>query len=663
MSIYHCSIKIIGRSNGRSSVASSAYRAGENLLNKRDGVTHNYSNKDGVEYTEIILPQNAPDNFIDRSTLWNEVEKSEIRKDARTAREIEVALPIELNREQQIELIREYVKDNFVAKGMIADIAIHDTNNGNPHAHVMLTTREVNANSFGKKNRDWDKKEHALVWRENWANVTNKHLERAGLDKSTFIDHRSNAERGIEQIPSIHLGHVANALEKKGVATYKGNINREINNLNSEYNNKLESINSEIIKLENEKDKVRDSLNNNKFNSIDEIANLIYESKKDYIGIGNEIEKCNDAIIQIDEKIEINNLMLKSINNDYEVIKNIDDDLIKLKNELEDIKGISSLFKRSDKKDLNNKIELLEKDKSNMLVNFNKKYNCMPNNEIKIKITKIKQEINTLMDKKDYIKDKNNSLTLKEKEIEINCKCLSLACNNMAEKLDIQNKLNELEEKGLSNANNKISIKEQELLKFKYLNAKNEIDKIIKQKSDVKMLVESVDKYNKLKNKSNLTTSEKATLNASVKVIEKYKIDSNKYDLMLKKLDDFNNKISMLKIDIKTIDKQLNKNHYIENRLGNLKNISDTDIQNISNYLNSGKGNNKIKLILNDLIKNNADIKPSQKLNHVNTSNSSFSLGKDLSLIERNIRVAESKSKNQNINKPKTKVNYKDFSR
>ena len=133
-------IKIISRGKGKSAVAAAAYRSGESLTNEYDGITHDYTRKGGIVHTEILLPDNAPKEYADRSVLWNAVEKAERAKNAQLAREIEIALPHELTREQGISLVREYVKEQFVSAGMCADFAIHDKNDGNPHAHIMLTT-------------------------------------------------------------------------------------------------------------------------------------------------------------------------------------------------------------------------------------------------------------------------------------------------------------------------------------------------------------------------------------------------------------------------------------------------------------------------------------------------------------------------------------------
>jgi ATP-dependent exoDNAse (exonuclease V) alpha subunit len=141
MSIYHCSIKIISRSGGRSAVASAAYRSGQKLMNDETGILHDFSAKGGVVMSEILLPKHVPLIYQDRQVLWNEVQKTEKRSDAQLAREVEVAFPIEMDREQQIECVRNFIRENFVSKGMIADWALHDKGDGNPHAHIMLTVR------------------------------------------------------------------------------------------------------------------------------------------------------------------------------------------------------------------------------------------------------------------------------------------------------------------------------------------------------------------------------------------------------------------------------------------------------------------------------------------------------------------------------------------
>ena len=259
MAIYHLCIKIISRGKGKSAVAASAYRSGEKIKNEYDGIVHDFTRKGGIAHTEILLPQNAPQEFVNRSVLWNSVEKIEKSKNSQLAREIEVALPKELDREKQIELIREYVKENFVKVGMCADIALHDKNDGNPHCHILLTMRPLNEDTtWGAKSKkeyiidengekvklrngnyktrkinttDWNEQEKAEHWRKAWADITNKYLEENSIQDK--VDHRSYQRQGIEQIPIIHLGVSATQMEKKGIATDRGNINREIKHQNA----------------------------------------------------------------------------------------------------------------------------------------------------------------------------------------------------------------------------------------------------------------------------------------------------------------------------------------------------------------------------------------------------------------------------------------------
>ena len=258
MAIYHLSIKIISRGKGKSAVAASAYRSGEKIKNEYDGIVHDFTRKGGIVHTEILLPQNAPQEFSDRGTLWNSVEKIEKSKNSQLAREIEIAIPKELDREKQIELVREYVKENFVNVGMCADIALHDKNDGNPHAHILLTMRPFNEDTtWGAKSKkeyildengekvklkngnyktrkinttDWNEQDKTEHWRKAWADITNKYLEKNSIQEK--VDHRSYQRQGIEQIPTIHLGVSATQMEKKGIATDRGNINREIKHQN-----------------------------------------------------------------------------------------------------------------------------------------------------------------------------------------------------------------------------------------------------------------------------------------------------------------------------------------------------------------------------------------------------------------------------------------------
>lgn len=254
MAICHIPIKIIQRSKGKSAVAAAAYRSGTKLTNEWDGMTHDYTRKGGVIYSEILLPPHAPPEFSDRSTLWNSVEEIEKARDSQLAREVEAALPRELTREQQLALVRRYVQDTFVSAGMCADVALHDKGDGNPHAHILLTIRPLKEDgTWGAKCRkvyetdehgqripdgkggwknhredttDWNDRDKAEVWRAAWAAYTNQALKDAGRPER--IDHRSYKRQGIDKIPTIHMGVAATRMERRGISTDKGNVNRQI---------------------------------------------------------------------------------------------------------------------------------------------------------------------------------------------------------------------------------------------------------------------------------------------------------------------------------------------------------------------------------------------------------------------------------------------------
>jgi Ti-type conjugative transfer relaxase TraA len=204
MAIFHQTTKMVKRSDGRNAVAAAAYRAGIALYEEATGKTHDYSKKMGVEHSEILAPDHAPEWVFDRQKLWNMVEAAENRRDSQVAREVEVGLPIELSKAQQIELLREFVKREFVARGMVADFSLHLDNPENPHAHILLTTRGISDDGFGLKMRDWNQTAELEGWRRGWAEVTNEHLAAAGL--GVRIDHRSYAEQQLELIPGRKIG-------------------------------------------------------------------------------------------------------------------------------------------------------------------------------------------------------------------------------------------------------------------------------------------------------------------------------------------------------------------------------------------------------------------------------------------------------------------------
>ena len=316
MAIYHLEAKVVSRGAGRSAVAASAYLSCSRLYNDYDGIQHDYTKKQGLVWQEVFLPEYAPQEWQDREKLWNAVEEVETAKDSRLAREFVVALPIELNREEQIELLQEFIREQFVANGMCADAAIHDTDGHNPHAHILLTVRPLDeqgkwqyktekeylcmkngeergftaaefrtaqnegwekqypykvgkkkvymtpsaaeaqgfvradkhpkSTRYGRQNpisERWNSEEQLAAWRAAWADVSNRCLERAGREER--IDHRSNAARGLDEIPTIHEGVAAQALERKGIVSDRCELNRQIRADNA----LLRELKAEVKKL------------------------------------------------------------------------------------------------------------------------------------------------------------------------------------------------------------------------------------------------------------------------------------------------------------------------------------------------------------------------------------------------------------------------------
>jgi Ti-type conjugative transfer relaxase TraA len=223
MAIYHLHVKVIGRKSGSSAVASAAYRSGSRLRDERLDRSHDFSAKRGVVHSEVMLPENAPQAWSDRERLWNDVEAFEIRKDAQLAREVEFAIPREMSEAQGIELARDFARAEFVDRGMIADLNVHwdfgEDGLAKPHAHVMLTMRQVSVNGdeggFGPKVREWNRTEMVERWRERWAELANERL--AELDIDARIDHRSLEAQGIALEPQSQIGAPAKRIEVRGI--------------------------------------------------------------------------------------------------------------------------------------------------------------------------------------------------------------------------------------------------------------------------------------------------------------------------------------------------------------------------------------------------------------------------------------------------------------
>lgn len=221
MAIYHLSVKAVSRSAGRSATAAAAYRAGEKIVDERTGEIHDYTRKGGVESADIVLPDGAPEWATDRAKLWNAAELAEKRKDACVAREFEVALPSELSPAERRRLALDFAKDMANREGCAVDVAIHapgkEGDNRNHHAHILRTTRKVEADGLGAK-LDTEKagrkrSEDLEAVRARWADMTNERLRENGI--AARIDHRSLEAQGIDREPTQHLGPAASGYERR----------------------------------------------------------------------------------------------------------------------------------------------------------------------------------------------------------------------------------------------------------------------------------------------------------------------------------------------------------------------------------------------------------------------------------------------------------------
>lgn len=262
VALYHFSVKQIRRSAGQSAVASAAYRAGEKLVCNRYGETHDYTRKRGVIHTEIFLPDHAPREYLNRETLWNAVEKAERGCNAQLAYSFDIALQSEFSIEENIALARVFVQEQFIRRGMIADLAVHapekDGGVTNPHFHVMTTMRPIemdgrwgckqhrvhHLDENGNRMRDasgklifdavpttdWGRPETLEHWRAEWCRMCNDKFSEKNLPER--IDHRSYARQGIEQIPTVHEGPIVRQMEARGITTDKGELNRWIRKTN-----------------------------------------------------------------------------------------------------------------------------------------------------------------------------------------------------------------------------------------------------------------------------------------------------------------------------------------------------------------------------------------------------------------------------------------------
>ena len=315
MAIFHCSIKIISRSAGKSATSASAYRAGTKVYDDELGETFDYTKKRGVVFSEVLLCANAPQEFTDREKMWNSVQAIEKAKNSQLCREVEVALPVELSREEQVRLVREYIQENFTSKGMCADWALHDKGDGNPHAHILLTVRPIKSNgewgakrkdsyalddkgnkipvidlntgkqkigSRGRKmwerisipSTDWNYQSRAEEWRKGWADACNKYLQ-----GRTRIDHRSYVRQGKKQLPTMHEGYVARKIAKRGkkstIIEYNAKVKRT-NDYSQATEQDLQAVEAELKQLEAELEKLKSEQKGRKKNELNaRIAELL----------------------------------------------------------------------------------------------------------------------------------------------------------------------------------------------------------------------------------------------------------------------------------------------------------------------------------------------------------------------------------------------------
>ena len=268
----HTHVDIVTRSSGGRVVAKAAYNARDRLRDERYGKLEDYTKRHDLVFSKIFLPEHIPKEFSNREYLWNEVEKIEKSKNSQLARNLLFTLPRELNEEDRIKLISEFIEENFTSKGMIADCNIHNPlasdNEEQPHVHILLTLREIDSEGKWKpkcrkeyildengekiklksgnyKSRkvnlnDWNEPDKAKEWREDFSKKANEYLEKNGINKR--IDPRTFEEQGREELPQIHLGTSSYQMEKKGIATERGNHNRKIIAFNLEFKKLKEEL-------------------------------------------------------------------------------------------------------------------------------------------------------------------------------------------------------------------------------------------------------------------------------------------------------------------------------------------------------------------------------------------------------------------------------------
>lgn len=381
MALYHYSLNHVKRSEGHTAIAAAAYRSGEKLYDRYYGEVQDYTKKGGVIMSEILMPDYVPERLADRETLWYEVENHENRKDAQLAYSFDFALQNELSMEENIEIARRYIMENFVAKGMICDVAVHDPDKGeggipNPHVHVLVPIRPVNTNGewgekrlhilvfdedgkpvLNKKGKqkyddpfttDWGKPETLEIWRENWAKIVNEKFAEKGL--SCRIDHRSNEDRGLDEIPQVHEGSAVRRMEKRGIKTYKGEWNRWVKKTNDNIRRLLNALKELADWIKEAKERVHRIENP----TISNMVMLYYDHRNEIAeGYAHGVQKAKRGNLQYVSKVQVyitqNNLttideLEKAIAEKDDLLKQAKEGLDNKKAELRRIKKNLSLI-------------------------------------------------------------------------------------------------------------------------------------------------------------------------------------------------------------------------------------------------------------------------------------------------------------------------------
>ena len=337
----HHDIKIVQRSSRQSAVAAAAYQSGERLFSEYDQKQKYYSEKRGIVHTEIMLPPHAPPEYADRNILWNAAETQEKQWNSQLARRIVLAIPREIPSEQHADLIRDYCREFFVSKGMIADFAIHDKGDGNPHAHILLTMRAMdetgkwlpksrkvydldkngerirlpsgNWKSHKEDTVDWNDQKYAEIWRQGWAAIANRYLE--ANDRPERLDLRSYERQGLDKIPTVHMGPAVSQMEKRGIQTNIGNLNRDItaaNRLMQSIRQMVRHLKGWIADLKEKKVALLEALQEAKKPTLPELLGKYLDlrreertswtSKGQLKGTVNDFNKVMDAIRYLREK-------------------------------------------------------------------------------------------------------------------------------------------------------------------------------------------------------------------------------------------------------------------------------------------------------------------------------------------------------------------------